>query len=56
MAEAIEQDQVVLSLESGVDEVESEPYNDTDEVEVAIYKHFPGLIYYSTVHLLQHRY
>ena len=53
MAEAIEQDQVVPSLESGVDEVESEPYNDTDEVEVAIYKHFPGLIYYSTVHLLQ---
>lgn len=39
MAEAIDQDQVVPSLESGVDEVESESH-DTDEVEVDVYKYF----------------
>ena len=36
MAEALDQDQVVPSLESGVDEVESEPHNDTDEVEITV--------------------
>lgn len=44
MAEAhnFDQDQVVPSLESGVDEVESEPHSDIDDVEV--YKQFSWII------------